>query len=82
MRITVRLFGPQAAAANRRQVDVAVDGATVCCNALRGALGRACPSIAKTLAGSRFAVNHQLVCDQHVIRAGDEVALIGMVSGG
>lgn len=82
MHLIVKLFGPQAAAADTQQIELELDGDDVRSAELRAALAKACPTIAATIPGSRLAVNHQLVCDQHVIRHGDEVALIGMVSGG
>ena len=48
------------------------------------ALARACPAIADALPGCRLAVNHAFADgdDAPPIQSGDEVALIGMVSGG
>lgn len=79
--ITVKLFGPQAQLAQARQVrlDLA-EVPTV--GALRAALAEAKPALAPSLAASRVAVNHAFAADSDMISADDEVALIGMVSGG
>lgn len=81
MTITVKLFGPQAQLAGVREVRVEVgDGATGA--RVLAALGRTAPALRPSLDGSRLAVDHEYVGDEQVIRAGQEVALIGMVSGG
>jgi molybdopterin converting factor small subunit len=82
MRLTVKLFGPQAAAVQRDAVEVELEDETATCEDLRRALTRVCPAVADTLAASRFAVNCELVDDAHPVDARDEIALIGMVSGG
>jgi molybdopterin converting factor small subunit len=54
----------------------------VSCETLREALARSHPELAESLPLHRFAVNAKFVGDEDVVREGDEVALIGMVSGG
>ena len=81
MTVEVLLFGPERAAANADRVRVTL--ARDCsCAALRTGLALAVPPLAKSLAAARFAVNSAFVPDSHEIKQGDEVALIGMVSGG
>lgn len=81
MRVNVLLFGPQAAIAGRRELpidlppDATVDDALV-------ALGDAAPGLIDSLDTSRLAVNHEFAPAAQVLTATDEVALIGMVSGG
>lgn len=82
MRVTVKLFGPQSVAACCDTVEVDIDHESPTCDDLRRALATACPAVAHTLGASRFAVNCELVDEMHRIDAGDEIALIGMVSGG
>lgn len=82
MRVTVKLFGPQAQQVGRREVTVELGAARPTCAEVRTALQDAAPELATSLPGSWFAVNHAYVDEQHVIAADDEVALIGMVSGG
>jgi molybdopterin converting factor small subunit len=80
VRVKVKLFGPQAAMAGMREVEVEAAEATV--SGIKAALAAAVPPIAATVGQSRIAVNHEFAGDGDLIRAGDEVALIGMVSGG
>lgn len=82
MNVTIKLFGPQAMLAGRGEVTVTLTDEAPACAALRRALGETEPKLAASLPGSRFAVNHVYVQDAHRVRAGDEVALIGMISGG
>ncbi|QNN25204.1 MoaD/ThiS family protein [Planctomycetales bacterium ZRK34] len=82
MRLTIKLFGPQAAAAACDTVEVELDDDKATCRDLRLALAQACPAVAQTLDASRFAVNCELVDEDHPVEARDEIALIGMVSGG
>ena len=79
--LTVLLFGPQAALAGARELRLPLDsGATVA--QVRAALGAACPALAPSLPASRFAVNHAFAAETDPVAASDEIALIGMVSGG
>lgn len=55
-------------------------GATVA--ALRAELTRRLPAIARLLARSAIAVNHDFADDSRVLAPGDEVAVIPPVSGG
>ena len=82
MTVTVLLLGPQAQLAGRREiaVDVADDVATA--DAVLEALGDAAGERRDSLRTSRLAVNHEFATEETVINPGDEVALIGMVSGG
>jgi molybdopterin synthase catalytic subunit len=81
MAVRVLLFGPEAAAAGRAFVDAPVDaGATA--GRVKEAVGRAFPALARSVRSARLAVNAEFAPDDQVIEAGDEVALIGLVSGG
>lgn len=85
MEVTVKLFGAEADAAQRHSLVVRVEGAgngETDCRAVRAALAEACPALEPLLAHVRFAVNNAYVADDATIAAGDEVALIGLVSGG
>ena len=81
MRIRVLLFGAEAAAAGRREVSVDLD-ADATCAALKRALERAEPALRPLLGVARVAVNSEFAPEEQRIQPGDEVALIGMVSGG
>lgn len=82
MRVTIKLFGPQAQAAGQRSVELDLPGPAATCTELRERLSEACPALAATLPGCRVAVNHEFATEGTRIKAGDEVALIGQVSGG
>jgi molybdopterin converting factor small subunit len=81
MRIRVLLFGQEARAVGRSDVDVLLDG-PLTCGSLRAALAREVPALWPYLRSGRFAVNHEFADDGRALRETDEVALIGMVSGG
>lgn len=82
MQINVQLFGPQAALAGTRSVEVEVDSAEPTAADVLAKLNDAAPEIADSLRTSRLAVNHEFATGSTPITPGDEVALIGMVSGG
>ncbi len=75
------LFGPQADLAGCRELHLTV-GETATCAQLREMLAEACPALVPSLGESRFAINQQMAGDDRAVRADDEVALIGLVSGG
>lgn len=81
MEVRVLLFGPEADAMRRREAIVEVEQ-PVTCEALRRALQESHPALGPFLAGARFALNSEFAHAESVVRPGDEVALIGMVSGG
>jgi MoaE-MoaD fusion protein len=80
--VTVRLFGPMARAVDRPTVEVMLDTSAATCADLRAKLAACQPRLAPLLPACRFAVNQQLAPDQQAIGPGDEIALIGLVSGG
>lgn len=80
--LPIRLFGAEAAAAGVRIIEIPMPGPHADCASLRPILLAVCPAIAGLLPGCRFAVNHEFVEDRHPVKPGDEVALIGRVSGG
>ncbi len=82
MTIEVLLFGPAARAAQADRLPVPIDGPQITCGDLRARLAKQAPDLARLLPASRFAVNHAFVEDSCIISPADEVALIGLVSGG
>lgn len=82
MTIVVHLFGAEAAAVGQDRICVELADAAPTCGVLRTRLVASTPALAAALRGARFAVNHAFAPDAHPIAPGDEVALIGMVSGG
>ena len=83
MTITVRLFGPQARLAGQETVTLEMPEPEPTCAHVRASRAGQVPELQDSLAGSRFAVNFEYVTDERTpVKASDEVALIGMVSGG
>jgi molybdopterin converting factor small subunit len=82
MRFTIKVFGPQAQAVRCRDLSLELDQPTATCADLRRALAEAQPVLRSTLPASRFAVNNVFAHDGQAIAATDEIALIGLVSGG
>ncbi len=82
MTLRVMLFGPQAQLAGRRHLDVDLRGDSITCRALLRRLARVSPALAPSLRSSRLAVNHEFARDDRRVLSSDDVALIGMVSGG
>lgn len=82
MRVEVLLFGPQAAMAQADRIAINLDSATATAGQVLSALRQAAPTLAPSLDTSRLAVNHAYAYADDPITRDDEVALIGMVSGG
>jgi molybdopterin converting factor small subunit len=82
MRVSVLLFGPQATLAGARSVDVVIQTDAPTASAVLTALREAAPALTGSLTSSRLAINHEFANADQSIQQGDEVALIGMVSGG
>ncbi|RMH31633.1 MAG: MoaD/ThiS family protein [Planctomycetota bacterium] len=82
MRVEVLLFGPLADAAGRDSLSVNTDATQPTARDVLDALTQAQPAMRSMLTACRLAVNHAFADDATLIRAGDEVAVIGLVSGG
>lgn len=82
LRVKVLLFGPQALLAEADYVWVRLDGSCATVASVFHALRETQPALARTLDQSRVAVNHAYATDRDTVCETDEVALIGMVSGG
>lgn len=80
--VTVKLFGPQAALAQQREVVAEVASARPTAGEVLGAVASACPALAASIQGSRLAVNHAFVSADDLVEPNDEFALIGMLGGG
>ena len=81
MRIDILLFGPQAELAGTDRIPLDLSESATVSDAITR-LGQAVPTLASTLEVSRLAVNHDYAAPTDTLSEGDEVALIGMVSGG
>ena len=82
MTITIHLFGPLRATAGRREVAIQIGDGRTTCGDLRLRLAQSEAALAAMLPACRFAVNHQFAAEDQEIDEGDEIALIGMTSGG
>ena len=80
--IRILLFGPMAGVAGADSLELEIDGSATTCSALCDLLTSKHPHLARMLPAHRFAVNSQFVRDDQRVTPADEVALIGMVSGG
>jgi molybdopterin converting factor small subunit len=79
--VEVLLFGAEAKAVGRPSVQVDVPmGST--CQTIKEYLAEAHAPLCPFLKSARFAVNSEFAPLDRVVREEDEVALIGMVSGG
>ena len=81
MVVRVLLFGPYADAVGAASVSVTLAGEPTCA-AVREGLARGHPALVGMMTGARFAVNGRFADERGVVREADEVALIGLVSGG
>lgn len=82
MKLNIKLFGPQAQTAGARAVQVEIDSAQPDIKQVRQALLKSAPQLADSLSVSRLAVNHEFAPEDKKITENDEIALIGLVSGG
>ena len=80
--LTVLLFDQLAAKASTRQIRVSLPAANPTCAQLRAAIAVAEPRLAPLLPSCRFAVNQAFAAEDRIVTSTDEIALIGMVSGG
>jgi len=80
MIVRIKLFGAEARAAGQREISVTTAGGS--CSELREKIADQCPQLRELLPKCRFAVNHEFVEADHFVRESDEIALIGLVSGG
>ena len=78
--LTIKLFGPQAQLVGKRELVVTPAELTV--GSVLSAISQTYPELASTLSVSRLAVNQDWTAPEDPVRASDELALIGMVSGG
>ena len=82
MLLRVKLFGPMSQAVGQPELSVAMHDQPPTCAALRAGIFACEPRLARLLDGCRFAVNGRFACEEQSLSAGDEIALIGFVSGG
>ena len=76
------LFGPAAAAAGSKNVQIKVDTPSPTVDELECALVRVHPELQELIKVGRFAINARIARRDHSICPDNEIALISMVSGG
>jgi molybdopterin synthase catalytic subunit len=81
MRIAVLLFGPEAAALGQNRVEVETAASPTAAD-VRELLAAGFPALRAHLPAARLAINHEFAAPDRRIAPGDEIALIGLVSGG
>lgn len=81
MEVAVLIFGPVARAAGADRLTVRLDGDRSCA-ALLAAIRRQHPAVAPLAAAGRIAINQSFADASAIVRDGDEVALVALVSGG
>lgn len=86
MQFTVLLFGPAATTANADRVVVEASEAEthggVKARDVLAALAAAHPSLGPIVSAGRLARNHDFAGPDEIVRPGDELALVALVSGG
>jgi molybdopterin converting factor small subunit len=80
--VSVLVFGPMARAANAKQLTLRAQGPAMTCGTLREQIQRQFPPLAPMLKSCRFAVDGAFVEDTLELKGTEEIALIGLVSGG
>lgn len=78
----IMLFGPQARLAGKSELSITLPGETATPSMMMESIAKQAQALAESLPASRLAVNHSYVGPDDSITPGDEIALIGMVSGG
>lgn len=82
MQIHVKLLGVVAQMMARREILLDFATEQVTCDALKKRLLIDCAEHSRVLSACRLAVNHEFAPPDQMVHERDEVALIGMVSGG
>lgn len=83
MRVEVLLFGPYAEKAGSRAVSMELaDPMQRTAGGVLELLAKQHPELREMLAAAVLAVNHKAVRPSHPVRENDELAVIGLVSGG
>lgn len=82
MQINVKLLGVVAQMMARREIPLDFATERVTCDALKKRLLAHCAEHSRMLSACRLAVNHEFAAPDQWVNERDEVALIGMVSGG
>ncbi|QQE09986.1 MoaD/ThiS family protein [Planctomycetota bacterium] len=82
MKINVHLFGPYIQVAGADTILVNISSSNIMCNDLMNAIRDQYPDLAPYVNNSRLAINHTYAQSDQLITPDEEIALIGLVSGG
>lgn len=82
MKLTVLLFGPYAETVNDSSVTLEIASSTCSAGEVKVSLAQQYPKLSGMLSAARIAVNQQAVQPDHPVQESDELAVIGLVSGG
>lgn len=82
IQVTVKFFGPQAQLAGVRETVIELTGDPPSVRDVRRTIAQGFPKLVDSLPASRIAINLEFAGDDDPVRPGDEVALLGMLSGG
>jgi molybdopterin converting factor small subunit len=82
VKVEVLLFGPAAGAVGRDRLTVEVPDDAPTCGRVCEAMIDAEPKLRRLVDGGRMAVNQRLAPEDQQVSERDEIALIGLVSGG
>jgi len=82
MQISVKLLGVVGQMMARREILLDFTTEPVTCDTLKKRLLTECAEHSRVLSACRLAVNHEFAQPDQLVRERDEVAVIGMVSGG
>lgn len=80
--LQVLVFGPQAHSVGTDRLNIVGVKFPIPVGELMTQIATAYPALAGSLGVSRVAVNHEFAAGDDTIAFGDEVALIGLISGG
>ncbi len=78
----IKVFGPLAQTRRRSEFTMNLAETVLTVAELRARLAAIEPDVAPLLPVCRFAVNHAFAGEEQQVTAQDEIALIGLVSGG
>lgn len=82
MQVQVMLFGPIADMLGSDTVAVDTPSEQPTARAVLDSLGEQNPTVSDAVRSCRLAINHSFAHDDAIVGADDELALIGLVSGG
>lgn len=82
MKLTVLLFGPYADVVGDSSVELEIPSPVCTSCDVKTMLGEKYPVLQTLLKGAVIAVNQQIAGPDDTVRSTDELAVIGMVSGG